>query len=337
MRTFGLRRVYAAQNCSLSDHDPEHWKGFTQPLEPFTVEVGINAVPKPGLPLPVRKGSTVVRGVDNRLQMGMHRNLEGTPYEGKLLTEIICWADDVEVSDDLRIHCRRLIDLFAAGMGAAVDRQLLAIEVGEDEWTPMPDGSWRCQVSRPVSLIDAPALSYDEIRDKTLDWVTGRPMDPAVLGGGVLPWLLRAWREVDVVVKFLALFIPIEMVLSGVTGTSSVDGDQIERIKAAVRAAPNADADDLCRLVDVMAEKLRPNLADRFAVRARETSPATADVDIAAFRKFNKMRNELVHRGKDSVRLQAQLASQDVVHLQDLAERYVFASLFREQASDLTR
>lgn len=328
MRTYALRRVYAAQNCSLSGEDPDHWHGFSQPVEPLTVEIGINRMPNPGLPLPVRKGNTIVRGVDNVVQMEMHRTLEGTPFEGRLLTEVICWAEDVEVSDELREHCRRLIDLFAVAVGTAVNRQLLAIEVGEDEWTPALNGAWTCTLSRPVSLIDAPALTYDEIRAKTLDWVTDRRMDPKILGGGVLPWLLRAWREVDLVTKFLAFFIPIEMVLSGVRGEGGVDQEAIERIKAAVHGAAYSDAEDLCRLVERLAEKLRPNLADRFAVRARQLSPATADVDIAAFRKFNKMRNQLVHSGNASVRMQASIGPTDVVHLQDLAERYVFASLF---------
>lgn len=328
MRNFCLRRVYDAKNCSIRGADAATWIGFSQPAGAFTLEVGANGAPKPGLPLPVGNSDDLVRGKPSTRRLALHTTLSGTPYAGPI-TEFMCWVDDVdEVTEDLRSHCRELLDLFAVAVGAGVSRQFLAVDIGEDEWRLEPDGQWRCVVSRPVSLIDAPAPSHSELAARTLDWVTGRRLEPRILSGGILPWLLRAWRETDPVSRFLALFIPIEMVLAGYRGDTGVTASQIERIKAAITATQEGDASDLCRLVDTMAGKMAPPLASRFEVMARALSPSTAVADTAAFRKFNGMRNALVHRGQASVQTQAHVGAHEAIQLQDLAERYVFLSLF---------
>lgn len=327
MRTFALRRVYGTRNCEVCDASPDRWTGFSQPYGDLTIEAGVNLAPKPGLPLPVSGGEDLVRGQENVRTLALHTTLEGTGVVGPV-TELIVWADDVdEIDDDDRMVFRSVLDLFAVALGASNSRQFLAFDLGEDEWHRLPDGKWQCRVSRPASLIEHPTPRHEDVQRQTLDWVTGRRLNQDVISGGVLPWLLRAWRERDLVARFIALFIPLEMLLKGKGGGTSASKPDLAQIKRAVLASGVEDAERLANLLDTLQPR-RPSLADRFAVLAQELSPGTAETDVAAFRKFNRMRNELVHQGRLSLETQVRLGEGDVVHLQDLTERYVYASLF---------
>lgn len=330
MRNYCLRRVYQTRKCTLPDADPGLWAGLTQTVGPATIEAGVNMVPKPDLPLPVGGERTIIRGQDNVMTMALHRTLDGTGLTGPI-TEILCWVEDVGAVDDhLRTYCRNSIDLFAVSLGAAVSRQLVAIEVGEDEWTRGSDGNWRCHVERPLSLIEDLRPSVNEIRERTLAWITGRKLNPRIIEGGALAWLLRAWRERDVLSQFLALFIPLEMVLEGQSTPGSVSPADVQRIMESVTLHCGDDAERLRRLVGAAIQRLGPSLADRFEAMATALLPQTAATDVSAFRKFNRMRNELVHRGKSDVKIVVTVNRSDVIELQGLAERYVFANLFKD-------
>ncbi len=50
--------------------------------------------------------------------------------------------------------------------------------------------------------------------------------------------------------------------------------------------------------------------------------------DIIAFRKFNRIRNSLVHQGNSNLDLQVPVSEDEVRQLEDLAERYVSLALF---------
>lgn len=335
MRTFAFRRVYTTRNCGVSEASPTHWGGLSQSFGPFVVEMGVNSVPKPGLPLPVPGERDIIRGRENVRTLALHQTLEGTPIPGPI-TEFVVWAEDVrEPTDELRMTCRTVIDLFAVALGASNSRQFLDGVVGEDEWLQLPDGQWQCKVERPVAVIDEPRPTQEELQERTLDWLVERPLNHDVLEGGILPWLLRAWRERDIVSRFIALFIPIEMLLKGavVDGTTVARRADLDRIRQCVLEAGGVEAERLAGVVSTLRAS-GPSLVERFEAVARDLSPETCDIDVAAFRKFNRMRNELVHQGRDSLATQVKMGEGDVVHLQDLTERYVFASLFRHSRTD---
>lgn len=54
--------------------------------------------------------------------------------------------------------------------------------------------------------------------------------------------------------------------------------------------------------------------------------------EFEAFRHFNTIRNGLLHRGEDGVRLQVSVRQDEVRSLEDMVERYVNYVLFRDAA-----
>jgi hypothetical protein len=77
----------------------------------------------------------------------------------------------------------------------------------------------------------------------------------------------------------------------------------------------------------------RPSLVSRFEEMARAAQIEGWETDVVAFRRFNSIRNKLLHRGEQRVQLVISLGEelQEETHeLEDIAERYLSWSLFRD-------
>ena len=59
--------------------------------------------------------------------------------------------------------------------------------------------------------------------------------------------------------------------------------------------------------------------------------------DVTAFRKFNRIRNSLMHQGEPGVQLVVSVSDEEVRQLEDLTERYVSYKLFGDGVVYSTR
>ena len=145
-------------------------------------------------------------------------------------------------------------------------------------------------------------------------------------GAGILHWMNRAREESSLEGRFIALFIPLEMVLEGVSAAHHLSS-HIARLRELVAKAGN-EKESLGASLDLIAKGLRPSLNDRFREFARLSGYSLWERDVEAFGKFNKMRNAMLHRGEQGASTVQLVDDHVVADLEDLAERYVSQSLF---------
>ena len=79
--------------------------------------------------------------------------------------------------------------------------------------------------------------------------------------------------------------------------------------------------------------KRPPSLSEKFVHIAAEANLPDWKEDVEAFKKFNLIRNGLIHQGKQKVSFHiavGEVSEQRVAELEDLVERYVNWHLFGE-------
>ena len=144
----------------------------------------------------------------------------------------------------------------------------------------------------------------------------------------VLAWLLRAWAAKDSVLTFVSLFIPLECVIPPVPKKELNDWEKNQQaILALVKEHTESQIrKDLSSFVTGL--RVPPPLSERFEDWAAKAALHGWANDVAAFRKFCKMRNSLVHRGQPEVEFRVTIEPDDVRTLEDIVERYVSLALF---------
>jgi hypothetical protein len=149
----------------------------------------------------------------------------------------------------------------------------------------------------------------------------------------VLGWLIRAWAERDIIAKFNALFIPLEMILDGVSGALSADlSSHIQALQDFIQAQGGEETERLHKSLIEVVSKIRPSLIDRFNTFAEQSKMPGWETDIQAFKMFNRIRNGLLHRGDPNVRIHVTVGEEETLALEDLTERYVNYYLFQDTA-----
>lgn len=140
---------------------------------------------------------------------------------------------------------------------------------------------------------------------------------------------MRAWHESDPVFKFVALFIPLEFMLAGHSrGGSEVLKEHAGNIRRLIRRHAGADREALLSFFSALVEAQRPSLPSRFEHLAREAEMPGWQADVEAFRRFNNLRNKLLHRGVRAVSLQVPISEDATRYLEDIVERYVSYATF---------
>lgn len=152
-------------------------------------------------------------------------------------------------------------------------------------------------------------------------------------GSLVLGWLIRAWAEEEIVPKFNSLFIPLEMILDGIQGELPQEQrEQIEKLKSLIDTCAGENKEALTALLTRLVKSQRPSLIDRFNIFAQQAKMPGWEDDIKAFKKFNTIRNSLIHRGDSKVRIHVSVGEQELRALEDLTERYVNYFFFHDTA-----
>jgi hypothetical protein len=149
------------------------------------------------------------------------------------------------------------------------------------------------------------------------------------LGPVALSWLIRAWAEQEPISKFLALFIPLEMVLQGYGGGDQPETERrTELIRQLIATHGGDSGEELLRYFEHLLKLQKPGLPARFRQMAQQVAMPGWERDADAFTRFNQLRNALLHRGDPGIRLVVSVSEEEVRQLQDIVERYVSQCLF---------
>ena len=125
----------------------------------------------------------------------------------------------------------------------------------------------------------------------------------------------------------MSLFVPLEMVIGRREVATGLE-DSLERIRDHLRTSVSDDSDQLLVDLELIARRIHPALRDRFASLAAEWALPGWQGDVEAFHRFAQNRNDLVHRGNESVSLEIRLEDGTDRNLEDIVERYVCRFVF---------
>lgn len=221
-----------------------------------------------------------------------------------------------------------LLDVFSGVLGLRIHRQFVL--------KPLVENCFISGEFEAVSTLAGPAVEMLEsveanpntgpYIEKLLEGMTNLPEESLLKGGAVLHWLLRAWRERDAVTKFMYLFVPLEAVLQSSAELVADPEAHLESLEALVKSSNVLNKDALLGFLGRAKTKFGPTLGARFEEFARRAGISGWEVDVKAFKKFNRMRNLLLHAGDKRVRGHINF-EENTRTLEDLVERYVSVAL----------
>lgn len=232
---------------------------------------------------------------------------------------------------------RNIITVIADFLALSIHRQLVLRPLNENLVGRLPN-------KKPISQIDGSPMELLEdlrINDsgkqiisqfiKQLDSVGPSTFSDI---SNTVEWLRRAWTEKDPISKFMFYFIALERVLAGVPAPrDSAFARSIGDIRELINNHPKLDnKEELLQFIDQKLQNQTPSLKTRFESLARNIKLDGFEDDIEAFKKFSNLRQGLIHRGNSSVPLSIAVRDDEIIQLEDLAERYVGRVLFGLQA-----
>jgi hypothetical protein len=226
---------------------------------------------------------------------------------------------------------QEIADIVAGIIGLRVHRQLVFRLLNEHTIAFRPNEQVKGDVTSGwvEMLDDIRVRTGGEEKVKATIEVSGKlSKDDREYARNILFWLMRAWSEEDAINVFLALFVPLELVLDSVSVPTNPSRERIAEFRSALCPTLPDFVPDLDLLATAIA---RPSLNDRFNEYARGLAFKDWEEDVEAFKAFNRDRNRLLHRGHDRIRLSVQLEENEIRRMQDLVERYVSGRLFGDE------
>ncbi|SRR6266516_2579182 len=353
----GYRRLYDSMGCSIANHQTIHQE-FTNG-DDLHLEIYLGNKPKFGITVETEHDEYVIPGEQSRFgHYTYHRDATESPYPRSFFTEIVC-SHDLEVTDEL-------FDAFCRDEQSAIQELLRIAETRADEYHMAADFlsgilGLRFHPQFIMKLLNENFVAFHNEKQgynfagspiQVLEAIqvnkAGIPVIeqffPAIgkadrkavqSSSKILSWLIRAWTERDIVSKFNALFIPIEMILEGIQGEMPEDQrQQVEKLHYLINTYGGDDKEKeaLRSLVDRLVKSQRLSLIDRFNMFAEDAKMLGWENDIQAFKKFNRIRNSLIHRGDPKVKIHVSVGAEETQALEDLTERYVNYYLFQDTA-----
>lgn len=332
------------------------------PLGKLEVEVYLGSQPRLGIIYMTEQGKYIAPGeVSSMVKVEIHKDPSDSRYPHSFFTEILCrkpievgerlskafHAGDIDAQNEILNLAARNIeefraaaDLIAGVIGLRFHRQFVIERISEHiflkkderDWSPQITGPWM-EILEDVSL---KAVGAD-LLSRHLLAVSKAPPEAQASAASTFRWLLSAWSETNPISKFLALFIPIEIVLEGYGEDPEEERTReiaYQRIQELISSQAGPDAQQLLEFFENIMRNYRPSLNSRFEQLARQAKIDGWETDVKAFRRFNAMRNGLLHRGEDNIRLVTTVHPEEVKkenrHLEDIAERYVSWVFFRD-------
>lgn len=350
----GYRRLYDSIGCSLVDQEELH---IVVPMGDLNVKVYLGSKPKYGIAVS-HSDRYVVPGAKSLLMTTeFKKDATESSHPRNFFTEIICTKlVDVtqELSDafhakDQSAHTTLLsiaeqnapllkasTDLVAGTIGLRFHRQFVMEVLNENFIVERDKDDYVFNFAGPgLEVLENIALNPNGIKilDQFLQVIGQATPKAHEFGASTLVWLLHAWAERDSILKFMALFIPIEIILAGYGGNQEQEKEKIEKatqIRNLLTKHGGADSMHLLSFFNQLFGQQRTSLASRFNEMAKESQIEGWEADVEAFNRFNSIRNDLLHRGKRKVELTISVGKEETRQLEDIAERYVSWILFKD-------
>lgn len=352
----GYRRLYDSMGCSLAGKEEIE---FQITIGEYDVIIYIGSQPRRGIVMASNTGKYVIPGGTSPVgEWKFFKNASESNYPRNFFTEIQC-IKTIEVSDELseRFHNDqksnaheelldfvyrdidnfiKTIDLVAGVIGLRFHRQFVLEIINEDPFAIKKEDNWAYRITGSwLEMLEEIRLNANGIQALgiTLSGIQQAPSKAHDFGSSIFKWILRAWSERDRVSKFLALFTPLEMALGQVSNENVIDDQKqinSEKIKALISHSNENNKDQLLAYFEYLINLQKPSLVNRFEILANEAKLDNYEMDIVAFRKFNKLRNSLLHRGETDIKLTVEVGKDETQQLEDLVERYISWVFFRD-------
>ena len=360
MEYVGYRRLYDSMGCSLSNQEELN---FNTKIGDIEVVVYMGSKPKRGIVVYTNVGKYIVPGEISPMgNMEYQKDAALSSYPRKFFTEVQC-IKQIEVPEELSLSFhnsdsdandkilklaekeiegfKETADLVAGIIGLRFHRQFVLEAINENIFAIKTHDDWATQINGPVvEMLEE--LKLNEIGIKGLPSILSEldktSIEARESGMSIFGWMLRAWVERDIISKFTALFIPLEIILTGYGKDNEFDNQKLkeyEKIRELISKYSEEDTALLLKLFDGPVQSQRPSLVSRFEELANEAKLVGFENHIVAFKRFNKIRNRLLHQGDPNVKLEVSIRDesleQETHQLEDLVERYVSWTLFRDQ------
>lgn len=140
-----------------------------------------------------------------------------------------------------------------------------------------------------------------------------------------LGWLLRGWSSDDYVLRFISFFTALEPILPPATIINKKDFTE-KRRKLINLISNSVLAQEITEdMLDqfLLTHRLRPSLHDRFKLIASEAKLPGWEKDINDFKTFNKVRNDLLHRGDFPMAKEPHIDHSTLKSFEALVHKYV--------------
>jgi len=222
-----------------------------------------------------------------------------------------------------------LLDAVGGMLGLRIHRQLVLKPLIQSCFISGDFESASSFVGSPVEMLENIGFNVNTgpHLQRHLDGIMGAPEDSLRKVGSIMHWLLRAWREPDAISKFMYLFVPLEAILQSSAELVAESREELEALEAVVRGSNVQNQDELLGFLERAKTKFGPTLTSRFEKFASHAAIPGWELDIKAFKKFNRMRNLLLHAGDKNVQSHINF-EENTRTLEDLVERYVAVALF---------
>ena len=341
----GYRRLYDSMGCSIANQEPLH---LSFPFgDSFQVEIYLGNKPKLGIWTETDHDDYAIAGQQIKIRSyHYHADASESAYPRNFFTEIICsraeevtdelfdafYHDDSEAGQELikkaESHTKEykiVLDLLSGVLGLRFHPQFISKKLndgavafhGEKRVTNFAGSA--IQMLESVQLNDTGKTIINQL----FPAIEKIAIEEAEKASKILGWLIRGWAEKDIISKFNALFIPLEMTLEGVDGDMPKEQRlQVEKLYNLIAKCDEEESEKnaLQRLLDRLIENQRPSLRDRFTQFAKQAKMLGYESDIKAFARFNGIRNGLLHRGDSNVKIHVTVGEDEIKALEDLTE-----------------
>lgn len=347
----GYRFLYDAIGCSLAGREDLY---LSFPIgDHLHAGVYLGPRPKYGIAITHSTSKYLVLGENTEFRIEMRRDATQSSYPRHFFLEIAVWQE-IEVPEKLSSDFRErqpeatnkllalaeqnrdafaaAIILMAGTIGLRFHAQFVLEIVNENPIALVDDDDYRTSAAgsavRQMQNIRLPEIRVQQLTD-LLQAVGAASQETRDYAANALGWLIRAWYQHDLVSQFLMLFIGLEFLLDGVSGSLPVEFHQeADEIRELIKSHGSEKSRKLTEFFDRLVGQQRPSLNSRFEQLASQAKLPGWQHDVDAFKKFNKQRNDLIHQGDPGVKITVSVTEDEVRHFQDMVERYVSLLLF---------
>jgi hypothetical protein len=345
-KRIGYRILYDAKGSSLSDH--EEYQTTFNVAGKYDVQIYFGPKPKHGIQIVSDYSKYYIPGSKARFgKTEFMTETDGSAGSGPFFFETVVSIQTDEQSstantrDDLLRHAesrseefKGVIYLVAGVVGLRFQRQFVLEPLNENALAWMndtPNQGVRTPVLENLELIRINENGIKHIEALKQSFAS-LSVEVLIKHSLIFHWLLRAWHERDNLHTFIALFVPLEALLTTFTDSkmSAEEKSWAKSVRMLIKKHGGSNAEDLLSFVNRLVDRAGPTLGDRFVDIAKFAKLPGWEADIEAFKKFKHMRNMLVHGSDTNVQQTLTVQEEEVRTLQDLVERYVNYCLFRD-------